>query len=181
MQALTDHWVECPVLCSRSFLVTTLAPLGFPCGSAGKESTCNAGDVGSIPGSGRFPWRRDRIPTPVFWPGEFHELDSPWGRKESDTTEQLSVTFFHFPVQCYAPQSIVLQVFCLSDLIPWIYLSLPLYNRNRFDLGHTWMSSGFPYFLQFKFEFCNKELMIWATDHVFANCKELFHLWLQKI
>ena len=29
--------------------------LGFPCGSAGKESTCNAGDLGLIPGLGRFP------------------------------------------------------------------------------------------------------------------------------
>ena len=28
---------------------------------------------------------------------------------------------------------------CLSDLIPWIYLSLPLYNHKGFDLGHTWM------------------------------------------
>ena len=27
----------------------------------------------------------------------------------------------------------------LSDLIPWIYFSLPLYNRMGFDLGHTWM------------------------------------------
>ena len=29
--------------------------MGFPCGSAGKESTCNAGDLGSIPGLGRSP------------------------------------------------------------------------------------------------------------------------------
>jgi len=29
--------------------------LGFPCGSAGKESICNAGDLGSIPGLGRSP------------------------------------------------------------------------------------------------------------------------------
>ena len=28
-----------------------------------------------------------RLPTPVFWPGQFHGLDSPWGHKESDTTE----------------------------------------------------------------------------------------------
>ena len=27
----------------------------------------------------------------------------------------------------------------LSDLVPWIYLSLPLYNHKGFDLGHTWM------------------------------------------
>ena len=30
--------------------------------------------------------------TPVFWPGEFHELYSPWGCKESDTTEQPSLS-----------------------------------------------------------------------------------------
>ena len=35
----------------------------------------------------RFPWRRERLPTPVFWPGEFHGLYSPWGCKELDTTE----------------------------------------------------------------------------------------------
>ena len=37
------------------------------------------------------PWRRERLPTPVFWLGEFHELYSPWGCKESDMTEQLSL------------------------------------------------------------------------------------------
>ena len=41
------------------------------------------------------------------------------------------------PVQCHKPSSIVLQALCLSDLIPWVYLSLPLYNRKGFDLGHT--------------------------------------------
>ena len=100
--------------------------LGFPCTSAGKESACNMGDLGSIPGLGRSPgegigyplrdswasfvaqlvknppamqetwvqslggkilWRRERLPTPVFWPGEFHGLYNPWGFKESDTTE----------------------------------------------------------------------------------------------
>ena len=34
--------------------------------SVGKESTCDAGDPGSIPGSGRFPWRGDRLPIPLF-------------------------------------------------------------------------------------------------------------------
>ena len=66
-------------------------------------------------------------------------------------------------VQCHEPPSIVLQALCLSYLIPWIYFLLPLYNRERFDLGHTWMSNGFAYFLPFKAEFGNKELMIWAT------------------
>ena len=34
----------------------------------------------------------ERLPTPVLWPGEFHGLYSPWGRKESDTTEWLSLS-----------------------------------------------------------------------------------------
>jgi len=95
--------------------------MGFPESSVGKESACNAGDPGSIPGLGRspgegigypleyswglplwfswwrirlqcgkagfnpwvgkIPWRRERLPTPVFWPGEFHGLYSPWGCK----------------------------------------------------------------------------------------------------
>ena len=39
--------------------------LGFPYGSAGKESACNAGNPGLIPGQ-EDHWGRDRLPTPVF-------------------------------------------------------------------------------------------------------------------
>ena len=46
--------------------------LGFPGGSDGKESTCNAGDPGSIPGSGRSPGEGNGYPTPLFLPGESH-------------------------------------------------------------------------------------------------------------
>ena len=95
--------------------------------SVGKESTYNAGDPGSIPGSrrsagegigyplqyswaflvaqlclqcgrpgfnpwiGKIPWGRERLPTPVFWPREFHGLYSPWGCKESDMTETFTL------------------------------------------------------------------------------------------
>ena len=106
---------------------------GFPCSSVGKESACDAGDPGLIPGWGTLgkgigyplqyswaslvtqlvksppavwetwvwtvcwedPLEKGKVPTPVFWPGEFHGLYSPWGLKESDTTEQLSL--FTFP------------------------------------------------------------------------------------
>ena len=33
------------------------------------------------------PLEKERVPTLVFWPGEFHGLYSPWGCKESDMTE----------------------------------------------------------------------------------------------
>ena len=106
--------------------------MDFPHSLVGKESACNAGNPGSIPGMGRsagegisYPlqyswaslvaqlvknlpamwetwvqslvgkvlWRRERLPTPVFWPGEFQGLHSPWGCKESDTSDQLSLSF----------------------------------------------------------------------------------------
>ena len=38
------------------------------------------------------PLEKERLPTPGFWPGEFHRLYSPWGHKESDTTERLSLS-----------------------------------------------------------------------------------------
>ena len=44
---------------------------------------------------GKIPWRREQLSTPEFWPGEFHELYSPWGRKESDMTERLSLFLSH--------------------------------------------------------------------------------------
>ena len=61
--------------------------------SDGKESACNAGDLGSIPGL-KISWRREWLPTPVFLPGESHGQRrlvgfSPWYGKESDTTEWL--------------------------------------------------------------------------------------------
>ena len=41
---------------------------------------------------GKIPWKRERLPTPVFWPEEFHELYSPWSHKELDVTEQHSLS-----------------------------------------------------------------------------------------
>ena len=38
----------------------------------------------------KIHWRKERLLTTVFWPGEFHELYSLWGRKESDTTDRLT-------------------------------------------------------------------------------------------
>ena len=67
----------------------------FPGGSDGKESTCNAGDLGSIPRLGRSPGGEHGNPL------QFSCLENPcgqrslagyipWGHKELDTTERLS-------------------------------------------------------------------------------------------
>ena len=39
-----------------------------------------------------IPWRREWLPTPIVWPGEFHGLYSPWGCKVLDTTEWISLS-----------------------------------------------------------------------------------------
>ena len=104
--------------------------MGFPCGSTGKESTCNAGDLGSIPGLGRSTGEGIGYTLPHSWVSLVAQLVknppamqetwvqslgwedprekgkathssilacSPWGRKESDTTERLH---FHFSLSC---------------------------------------------------------------------------------
>ena len=69
--------------------------LGFPGGSDGKESTCNVGDLGLIPGLRRSPGGGHVNPLHYSCLENSHEKKSlegysPWGRKELDTAEQLS-------------------------------------------------------------------------------------------
>ena len=67
---------------------------GFPCGSAGKKKKIRLqyGGPGFDPWVGKIPWRKQRLPTPVFCPREFPGLYNPWSRKESHTTERLSLS-----------------------------------------------------------------------------------------
>ena len=69
---------------------------GLPCWLSGKESACNVGNTGSMPVSGRSPggghgnplqysYLENPMDRGVWWA-------SPWGRKESGTSEQLSLT-----------------------------------------------------------------------------------------
>ena len=60
-----SRWVTTPSWLSgslRSFLYSYYLSEGFPCGSAGKESACNVGDLGSIPGLGRSPGKGKGCP-----------------------------------------------------------------------------------------------------------------------
>ena len=140
MESVLSNLLHQLSLCNKSFVVMSTAftvsvpevhfilrnhflcsPIGFPGSSASKESAYdagNAGDAGSIPGLGRFPWRREWQPTPLFLPGEHHGQRSlvgysPWGHKELDITERLT----HFKVP------ILILVFLL--FVPHLKLLLP--------------------------------------------------------
>ena len=90
----------CPKLTLQLFHCI-IRQLGFPGGSVVKNPPASAGDSGSIPGSGRSPWRRKWQLTPVFLPGESNGQRnlvgySLWGCKEWDMTEQLNYNMRKF-------------------------------------------------------------------------------------
>ena len=95
--------------------------LGFPGGWDNEESTCNAGDAGSIPGLGRSPRGGHGNPLQYSCLENHHGQRSllgysPWGYKESDMTEWLSTHTLH----------IQLPTHILS-----IYYSLSIYALGR--------------------------------------------------
>ena len=74
-------------------------PVGFPGNSDDKESTCNEGDLGSIPEPG-ISLEKGMATHSSILPGESHGQKSltdysPWDLKESDTAEQLTLTSFN--------------------------------------------------------------------------------------
>ena len=93
----SQHPSPCPLCCSPTGFLPDLQihwkpASGFPGGSEGKESTCNARDLGSIPGSGRSPGGGYGNPLEYSClenpHGQRSLVDySPWGCKELDMTE----------------------------------------------------------------------------------------------
>ena len=73
MRPQLNSWVEKTPW--RRDRLPTLVFMGFPGGSEGKESTCNAGDLGSIPGLGRFPGGGHGNPL------QYSCLENPHGQK----------------------------------------------------------------------------------------------------
>ena len=84
-------------LCSHLFMPEFIdLGLGFSHSSVGTDSACNAGDPGSIPGSGRSLEEGLATHSNIFAGkshGQWNLADySPWDRKESDMTERLTHT-----------------------------------------------------------------------------------------
>ena len=75
-------------------MLSTPVFLGFPCGSTGKESTCNVGDLGSIPGLGRSPGEGKGYP--LQYSGLENSMNSRVHRvtKSWNMTERLSLSLF---------------------------------------------------------------------------------------
>ena len=70
------------------------------------KNPLQCGRLGFDPWVGKIPWRREGLPAPVFWPGEFHGLYSPWGCKESDMTERVHFILWQMLdyIFCFRPK-----------------------------------------------------------------------------
>ena len=80
-------------ICTYEYKICCFTYIGLPWWCGSKESTCTAGDAGSIPG--KIPWSRKWQPTPVLLPQKSRGQRSlvgysPWGHKESDMTYRLN-------------------------------------------------------------------------------------------
>ena len=112
---------------------------------------------------GEIPWRRERLPTPVFWPGEFHGLYNPWGRKESDTTQRFSLLTYQEPfcVHVVSPLSQEKRVWRSLNLLLKQGFS-PLcrcydYYTKVFARDQRWL---FTLFLLLPFRRANRKLIV---------------------
>ena len=74
-------------MCPGALLTDAHSHDGLPSGLSWERIRLQGGRPGFNPWVGKIPWRRERLPTPVFWPGEFL---GPRAQKVSDMTEQLS-------------------------------------------------------------------------------------------
>ena len=86
------------------------------------------------------PLEKGRLPTPVFRPGEFHGLYSPWGRKESDTTERLSLStvFLRFILVVACISTSCFFFLLLDSNLPYEYITLFIHSSVGFmSLRHT--------------------------------------------
>ena len=121
----------------------------FPCGSSGKESACNVEDLGSIPGLERSPGKGKGYPL------QFSGLEnsmhySPGGCKESDMTEQLSLSLFHPSFMKGALVSLVREIQSIQALVVLhadvvaLFLGLPSRKSSNYScmLKHAHTQTG---------------------------------------
>ena len=99
--------------------------MGFPCGSAGKESTCSAGDLGSIPGLGRAPGEGNGYPL------QYSGLENPRDCIVHGVTKsQMRLSDLHTSVCIYVRATLSIHPalsfhLCVHESLLYICVSIP--------------------------------------------------------
>ena len=121
--------------------------LGFPGGSDGKVSACNAGDPVFHPWVRKIPWRWAWQLTPTFLPGESHGQRSlvgysPQGPKESNMTKHV-ISLSHMYLYMYKHTCI------LNNLCNLLFYVL-LYNVLSHSCNNSKVSTNYTFFYSVK-------------------------------
>ena len=82
LQRVGHDWV------TFTFTLNLITYVGLPRWLSWQRIHLQCGRPRFDPWLGKIPWRRERLPTPVFWPEEFHGLYSPWYHKETEWLSQ---------------------------------------------------------------------------------------------
>ena len=117
----------------------------FPGGSDGKTSAHNARDLGSIPGLGRSPWRRDWLPTLVFLPWKIPWTEEPEGLQSMGLKSWTWLSDLTFSLFTFMAQPAILGVNVLSVASPlslWWCTILP--SKPGHPFGVWWIHGSEP-------------------------------------
>ena len=155
--------------------------MGFPSSSAGKESACNAGGPGSIPGSGRNPWIRAWQSTPVFL--GFLVAQTV---KNPPAMQETWVWFLGWedPLEkCMAAHSSILAWKIPMDRGCW-WATVHMGSQRA---GHDWAAKGWSTVKkQGRFRFPNfRETHLQSIKHISKkkkkNSPDAWHLWMETL
>ena len=114
---------------------------------------------------------RDRPPTLVFWPREFHGLYSPWGHKESDTTEQVLLHFTSLSLDTLIFQKSYCIPRAFRNSLNSIFIAHQTFLSMEFSRQEYWSRLPFPTPEDLPDPGLNQCLLSWQ-----ANSSLLHHL-----
>ena len=122
--------------------------LAFPCGSAGKESACNAGDLGLIPGFGRSPQGY-----PLQYSGLENAMDCIVHRvtRSRILTERFSLSIMQNQKHCKCSFKYQVNGMRWLFYLPW--------QGTEYNLKHSLINKGSHYYFPLGFSFCFSNLI----------------------
>ena len=142
----SEPWQQ--IMFSLGIFNISRCPLAFPGGSHGKESTFRAGDLGSILGSRRSPGEGNGNPLQYSCLKNSRQRIlagySPWGLKESDTTEQLTLSYESWarvcPPSCMGRHTHLCRTVHCKQWV-WACVCGPVPGRQEMLTVHQWAES----------------------------------------
>ena len=144
-----------------------------------------SGRPGFQPCVGKIPWRRDRLPTPVFLPGESHGQRSlvgcnPWGCKKLDTTEWLTLLPLPydpaFPLLGIHPEkNLVQKDICTPVFSEGLFTIAKTRKQHKCPLAEEWIKKMWyiytmEYSVQFSHSVVSDSLRPHESQHTRPTC-----------